>query len=340
MKKSTVILLLLHVMSLLANLATGAYTCKAPNTFGCDNCGTLVICQGTTANPTRYPVNCGSSKVCVKSSDTQAGCKPLNDGGECKCTDSPSLQKDPFDIKYFIMCLSNTAQFSVKCEEGKAFDEIKGKCIATTAVNPPTCTETGFSSNDPSCKTYYGCYYDQSNVLTPTEIFSCVEPNLFDGSECVPEADLIPNAFACPPAEDGGFVDTVECNKFHTCSAGAETGDPLCCPKGELFDANRMRCFPAAQVDKSLCPQISPCADTSALEKTCEDNTLSSLFPGLTTFAPGVLCSKDGPVPYPGDCTKYYWCSSGRYTIQFCPPKLLFDKTKGYCTLPSDFSGC
>ncbi|KAK7014807.1 hypothetical protein SK128_024378 [Halocaridina rubra] len=82
---------------------------------------------------------------------------------------------------------------------------------------------------------------------------------------------------------------------------------------------------------------------SSSLSSTSSINPSSaSVTTQSTTTTGGVPdCSTTyGAVPYPGDCTKYYWCSNGRYTLQFCPPKLLFDSTNGYCDLPENVSGC
>lgn len=49
----------------------------------------------------------------------------------------------------------------------------------------------------------------------------------------------------------------------------------------------------------------------------------------------GFTCPGDGLYPYPTNCTLYYQCYSGQYTVMTCPPPLIFDNSLKTCNWAS-----
>ncbi|KAK7081089.1 hypothetical protein SK128_003677 [Halocaridina rubra] len=232
-----VIILIFLVCSSLVTNSCGQHVCVESG-IACDSCTTLALCQGTEKTPNPCP----SGKLCGEISETMAGCfdSSKTEAKACKCTKWPSLKADPYDGQKYIACITPTFQLYEECGDDKIFIESEQECLEsttsppttpTTPLPPPECDEEGFSTNDPTCKTWYYCFMNNGSWQATT-IYPCEPPEYFFDDRvkvCVPEADLKPKEFVCPSDVDGGVMDTEKCDVFHICFAGKEVGDPIPC---------------------------------------------------------------------------------------------------------------
>lgn len=117
----------------------------------------------------------------------------------------------------------------------------------------------------PNCNGYFACF-DLAGTLTATDVVYCTSPQVFDpvAASCV---DAIADP-GLPTCATGDFVvaDTVECNAFYVCAAGAPVGEKICCGEGEVFNEATPACEP--DTGSVTCPVENPCFSGEVV-KTC-----------------------------------------------------------------------
>ncbi|CAL4126065.1 unnamed protein product [Meganyctiphanes norvegica] len=253
-------------------VASRAAICPSDGLF-CVDCLNSVFCNGGTAM--EFP--CSEGEVCAGDPGF-AGCRNYigEDAGKCDCDSvgNSGFLTDPYDPTKYVICVPPEAQYFAACTDGQIFNDETELCENLPPA--PQCTEVGFQTNDPTCKTYYIC----TSTSLPGIMISCGEGLAFDTTTntCVDECSLGPASFTCPSTGSGAFPDTADCTTFHVCSNGLVVASSIACPSGELFNSVTMACEPTSATVIATCPAINPCWSSTYCE-ACGSTTCDFIIP-------------------------------------------------------------